>query len=822
MTHAGFDRLAPLVAALVVLLFFADVWATSRVFAAGDVLVHLPLRAALGRALRHPSSFLWSADLFAGYPTFADLNATPYYPFDTGWFLWLSPATAYVWATITQYLIAAGLTAAFLVRIGARGWAAVFGAVVFALGTPMVAQLQHIKIVGAAAWTPLAFLAAENAVRGRLRTAGWQTALAVTCSWIGGDPQIAAYAGISTAVYAAVRCWQTGAVAPAPWLALFAFLGTAMAAIQLLPMHELAARSNRLGAPTVAFALTGSLPPWRLAGFLAPYLFGGPKWGLEEWTGDINFFEGSCYVGLLTLALVAAALLHRDRRAAAFVAVAALAAFLALGRYNPIAAWISGVPPFLYVRVPARWMIPCSFALACLAALGCQRLFDPLRVAPWSRALRWITLGLVAWLALALLANLLVFGFPGPVREFADWWVASRRLGRPGAPDAESYRRALDERWIPNVRASVWIFGPAMGLPLMLAALALATLSIAPRAGRRLGQPSLVAVLLADLWLTNHDLDLNAAVARDVLESAPQVVRFLWSEPRDGRRVYAWWGGGGRGAGESGDALAREFATGDREAWLRGFKEMLPMNVAALWNVPLFNAHSPTWLADQERAVDEIEGAKPKRISWEERFERLRAALPLLRAASIRYILSPVDVDLTGLSERFRAAALDGGFAVRVYELDSAMPRAYWVPRLRSVPDDEALWRELFSASFDAANEALAIGVEEIAAAGRADAEVVAVAERPTERVYRVAAQAGGILVLTESQYPGWSATVNDHEQPILEVDGMFQAVHVPAGTSVVRFAFRPRSLARGACITLAGVLATVVACAMAPRGPRG
>ena len=47
-------------------------------------------------------------------------------------------------------------------------------------------------------------------------------------------------------------------------------------------------------------------------------------------------------------------------------------------------------------------------------------------------------------------------------------------------------------------------------------------------------------------------------------------------------------------------------------------------------------------------------------------------------------------------------------------------------------------------------------------------------------------------LVRTELMMPGWSATVNGHTAPISTVDGVFQSIQVPAGTSKVRYFFRP------------------------------
>jgi hypothetical protein len=72
---------------------------------------------------------------------------------------------------------------------------------------------------------------------------------------------------------------------------------------------------------------------------------------------------------------------------------------------------------------------------------------------------------------------------------------------------------------------------------------------------------------------------------------------------------------------------------------------------------------------------------------------------------------------------------------------------------------------------------------------------------------------ASGLLVLAESYYPGWSATVNGQAVPCVPANGWMRAVPVPAGTSRVVLRFRSTYLAPGAAVsalalTLLGLLA--------------
>jgi len=55
-----------------------------------------------------------------------------------------------------------------------------------------------------------------------------------------------------------------------------------------------------------------------------------------------------------------------------------------------------------------------------------------------------------------------------------------------------------------------------------------------------------------------------------------------------------------------------------------------------------------------------------------------------------------------------------------------------------------------------------------------------------------------GVLVVADTDYPGWEATIDGKEVPILRANVAFRAVEVPAGEHVVEFRFRPASARHG------------------------
>jgi hypothetical protein len=82
----------------------------------------------------------------------------------------------------------------------------------------------------------------------------------------------------------------------------------------------------------------------------------------------------------------------------------------------------------------------------------------------------------------------------------------------------------------------------------------------------------------------------------------------------------------------------------------------------------------------------------------------------------------------------------------------------------------------------------------------------------------RVDAPDAGYLVLSETSYPGWVATVNGQETPIEMVNGAFRAVAVPAGTSQVSLRYWPLSWTWGLALAAVGLVLVVLA-AVAGRG---
>jgi hypothetical protein len=89
----------------------------------------------------------------------------------------------------------------------------------------------------------------------------------------------------------------------------------------------------------------------------------------------------------------------------------------------------------------------------------------------------------------------------------------------------------------------------------------------------------------------------------------------------------------------------------------------------------------------------------------------------------------------------------------------------------------------------------------------------------PEEVAIDAVVASSALLVLTDTFYPGWRATVNGAPAPILRADHAFRGVRLEPGRHQVTFRYAPGSVRVGVAITLAAALITL-GC-LAWSGPR-
>ena len=145
---------------------------------------------------------------------------------------------------------------------------------------------------------------------------------------------------------------------------------------------------------------------------------------------------------------------------------------------------------------------------------------------------------------------------------------------------------------------------------------------------------------------------------------------------------------------------------------------------------------------------------------------------------------------------------------VIVYENLNALPRAWSVHQAMRVDDPAQVKWQLSDASFDPRKKVFLVG--EAAPALEAcdpSSDLVSLDRQQANRV-RINAILGcrGMVILSDTWFPGWRATVDGKSARIFAADGIVRGVVVDRGTHVIEMHYLPWSVLLGAAMSLAAL----------------
>jgi uncharacterized membrane protein YfhO len=92
------------------------------------------------------------------------------------------------------------------------------------------------------------------------------------------------------------------------------------------------------------------------------------------------------------------------------------------------------------------------------------------------------------------------------------------------------------------------------------------------------------------------------------------------------------------------------------------------------------------------------------------------------------------------------------------------------------------------------------------------------VSYEPERAVVRARAARRSLVVLTDSWFPGWQATVDGERAPIRRVDHVLRGVVVGPGEHTVEFRYAPASWRAGWIVSLLALLAIALAVGIGVR----
>ena len=851
----------------------------------GDlILENYPWKLFLRQSFERRQLPLWDPYVFSGHPFLANGQHSALYPLSAifyalpvwrafGVFAWLQLGLAGGFA----YLLARVLG---IERLGS-----LVAGITFQLSGFMVVSVVHPMIVAGASWLPFILAMVELVVQQRPALAGRPASLPWTllgavglgCQVLAGHAENTYFVLLVTALYAA---WRIGAntlssaglsasapgaagadrmpqgrddpqmgnrsarpareraaasaIRPAAWLLLMVLLGLALGAVQLIPLYEVVSTSFRGGeeAASLKQVLSWAYPPRRLIAFGIPNFFGNPShhtildlfswsWisapdrgdGQYVYWGIKNYVEGGAYLGLLPLLLCAIAVITWIKQRVSgyetggetgrgIIPFFALLSVFSLGCIfgTPLYAAVYALPLLRQSHSPFRWVFPLTLAIAVLAGLGAETVQrsrskaerqDKATASGATRRPRWerllllgtppslvsLTASLASWGGAATLAGLIIS------RVFfvrIEPLVERLYLSLAGAPAAFPGHRAFysyESMW-------VGLFG------LLLAASGLVLrISLCPIVVGKKPVWELAAVSLLVVDFVSFGRGFHPVVDPALLDYVPPVVRFLEEQEPPWR--YATF----TPAGTSGTMRA---------------------NAGMLHNLPCVAGYDSLF-SDQYRdymeLIEEQDQVAYNRIAAFRSWSSLDS--PLTDLLNVKYILTEVEIP----NPKYTLVYEDE--AVRVYENEGVMPRAFTLPTSATVETAD------FAAAVQMYDPRHFVIVErEGADKGTGGQQGVREGTPTTQRVRSatanevivdVSVEGQSWLILGDSYYPGWKAFIRpqdssqsgdggeaaEAELPIRRANGTLRGVRIEeTGEWTVRFKYTPNSVKVGAFIS--------------------
>ena len=580
------------------------------------------------------------------------------------------------------------------------------------------------------------------------------------------------------------RSWKACGVSLL-WILLAGGLALALAMPQLLLTFEMMGFSVRSGEVDPGLHMTSEHPRHWLA-MLLPYLYGRPGYPNAYWAPTIyEFVNGTCYVGILPLIGAFFCWLRpkkgTEESAEAgqrrflvwfFTAVLIGGLILAAGKNTPVYSflhhWLPGLGHF---RFPTKLHFYVVFALPILGALGFQALLDSNSKGGMRNRVRlwWIAAGCFGVLLLGYLLAL-------ENGDFLRWLMAF-----PGKPSIE------------QVNAVFWDYTWAVLFTLL--GLALFGM-LAFRYGRvKWVQAGIVAVAFINLLAISRQAQPTGP--ESVYNKRPELLLKRVGQDPMYRYLSIYWN-------------ANQYFYGD--------------NRPEIWEWAVDAA--VTSHLQMEGAGSLAPNGLP--LSRYNQFFGALTSIPgpvgekLADMLSLRYIIggAPFDQILWGNAPR----------NVLVSERPNSLPRAFVVSRWQSVAGDQQVLKTIATEAFDPHKEAI---VEPLAGAPIPDAippgtsmapagDVRSFVDHGNSVTMEVTAKSRALLVLGDTFYLGWSATVDGVKSPIFQTNYLFRGVFLEPGTHRVEFTFWPTHLTAGLCcfaLAAAGCIALVVASRFSSRG---
>jgi len=770
--------------ALPILLWW-EAFLIKGVFVYGDAGVSFfPFRTYTFQSLLKGTLPLWTPYINNGHPFLAIFSTAVFYPLNL-LFLLFPVYIGWNYSIILHYILAGIFMYFYLKEVGLQSSCALFGGIVFMFNGFLISHLEHTTMVAAAIWLPLIFMLIEKLIKTKRYIYSLILGLIIGTQLLAGYPQISLYTFLAIGGYVIFHFISMGIINKDFGLIRFlvsslmiAFIiGIGLFAIQFFPTCELIKLSSRAHGLTLAQALDYSLPPWYFISLLMPYLITDPLLG-QGCLSDkyINICEVMGYCGVLPLLYgVFGIFFYRNRQTTYFTILLFTSLLLTLGKYTPLYSLIYHLPGFNFIRIPARFFYLYTFSLSILAAFGMQYLI--------------ISKNHPLICKIMSLFMIIIFVFSLTCWFLKPLWIKLIE----NTPSLISSYYTIGS--YSNKSESLYSF--ILGNTITFSGLfIISSLLIIVYLGGKIKPIHFkwvsILLIISDLFICWYAF--NPLANPQIYTVKPKTAKFLLKDnslyricsllPRDND---IWW------------------VRIPNHSWR--IKEIIIGDLCMLYGIQsMYGYTDPLTFFRIDKFIKKLQ------YSPVPKHPKLHSLL------NVKYLLSSEKID----DDRLK---LVGNFpyGVRIYRNKGVLPRAFIVHRIKVVHSEHQSLNEIFKTDFEP--KLCAVLEEPVEEYVRRSMPYIPYQKRiskigtdkvkiskylPNQVIINAQLSSNGILVLSDTYYPGWKVYIDGKMGRIYKTNYLVRGVFLTQGRHQVKFVYDPWTFKLGAWITITTLLATL------------
>lgn len=700
-----------------------------------------PWKTEVIESLKQFSIPLWNPYNFSGSPLLANVQSAVFYPFNIFYFVL---PQIFVWTGLIfiQPFLSAFFTYLYVRKIGVSKIPALLSALAYGFSLFTTVFLEYNTVIQVALWLPLFLLSVEIFLTNKKISGLLLFLLAFLCSFFAGHIQLFGFELFFVSVYIIARILTEKTLFKNKfrlgfiWSIVF-LLGFGITAIQLLPTLELILYSARVSQEHSFLINNLLLQPIQLILFLVPDFFGNPA--SRNYLLSDAYPGNAIYIGIAPFLLSFFTIpLFKKNYFIKFFWIATIILLFFFLR-TPISEYIYSLNiPILSNGSPTNGIFLLSFCLSVLSGFGLEKLSKK------TNRNDYIILGL-------LIIFLLIVSLIFVIKPFE--FNSKNTLLSLGITLVSIISIGILLRF-----KSLWKF---IGL-------------------------CLIILTLIDLFYLFHKF--NPFVLDDLVYPQNPVIE--WLQKNGG--INRYWGYGSAN-------IEANFATQERIFSPDGYDPLYP-KIYGEFIQSTEQGNMGDEFTNQTRS-----DAIVSKGFGEGNYTSNKYRNSVLNFLGVKYILDKQSLESgqkTFPQEQFvLKTSLD---TWNIYENKNALPRAF----LTNTFDFYTTPQEFSNKFFKSTNNRLVLlkstnqnkkYVQDINTSTTQTGSVSVRKYLSNEVQLQSDASQTSILVLSDTNYPGWNVYIDSEIAPLLTVNYAFRGVVVPEGDHIIVFKYEPESFYWGA-----------------------